>query len=62
MQTLTRYLQRDPQRDLEHDEIVETRAQLYALGQYLDTLEPTSDGTRASIPCSLAPNQVRTCS
>ena len=38
-----------PQRDLEHDELIETLAQLYALGQYLDKLEPTSDGTRASI-------------
>ena len=38
-----------PQRDLERDELVETLAQLYALGHYLDTLEPTSNGTRASI-------------
>ena len=38
-----------PQRDLERDNIIETLAQIYALGQYLDKLEPTSDGTRASI-------------
>ena len=38
-----------PQRDLEHDDIIETLAQIYALGQYLDKLEPPSNGTRASI-------------
>ena len=38
-----------PQRDLERNDITEALAQLYALGQYLDKLEPTSDGTRASI-------------
>ena len=38
-----------PQRDLERNDITEALAQLYALGQYLDNFEPTSDGTHASI-------------